>query len=171
MKTNTQFAYCPKCASPGLEAVENNAVRCRDCGYLYFHNTAAGVAGIIEVGNKLLLIKRASEPMVGYFDLPGGFVNYHESLEEALIREVREECNIEISDLTYFISSCNTYDYHNVRYFTADAIFRCKATDLSPLRMSHENSEYWIADPREIDLTTIAFPSIKKALEQYRARV
>jgi ADP-ribose pyrophosphatase YjhB (NUDIX family) len=167
MKTNTHFAYCPRCASPSLEAHENNAVHCRDCGYLYFHNTAAGVAGIVEVGNTILLVKRAHEPMAGYLDLPGGFVNYHESLEEALIREVREECNIEISNLRYFISSNNTYVYHDVRYFTVDSVFRCTAADVSGLRMSIENTEYSLVEPREIDLDTISFPSVRTAIGRY----
>ncbi|NMA67618.1 MAG: NUDIX hydrolase [Clostridiaceae bacterium] len=44
---------------------------------------------------KLLLIKRGDHPCLGQWALPGGFVNMNESLEEAALRELKEETNID----------------------------------------------------------------------------
>ncbi|MEM5883017.1 MAG: NUDIX hydrolase [Candidatus Aenigmatarchaeota archaeon] len=52
------------------------------------------VDGIVENGNKILLIKRASEPFEGMLALPGGFVEEREKVEQALIREIEEETSI-----------------------------------------------------------------------------
>ena len=44
---------------------------------------------------KLLMIKRADHPFIGQWALPGGFVGIEESLEEAALRELKEETNID----------------------------------------------------------------------------
>ncbi|NSW91160.1 MAG: NUDIX hydrolase [Firmicutes bacterium] len=44
---------------------------------------------------KLLMIKRGDHPCIGQWALPGGFVNMNESLDEAALRELKEETNID----------------------------------------------------------------------------
>lgn len=46
--------------------------------------------------NKILLVKRGNEPSKGLWSLPGGLVELGERVREAGIREVKEECNIDI---------------------------------------------------------------------------
>ncbi|MEM5834303.1 MAG: NUDIX hydrolase [Candidatus Aenigmatarchaeota archaeon] len=52
------------------------------------------VDAIVEKGNKILLITRASEPFEGMLALPGGLVEEGEKVEQALIREVEEETSL-----------------------------------------------------------------------------
>ena len=44
---------------------------------------------------RLLMIKRGDHPFIGQWALPGGFVNMNESLDEAALRELKEETNID----------------------------------------------------------------------------
>lgn len=44
---------------------------------------------------KLLMVKRGNHPDIGKWALPGGFVNMDESLEEAALRELKEETNVD----------------------------------------------------------------------------
>jgi len=52
------------------------------------------VDGVIFKNNKILLIKRKNEPFKGKWALPGGFVEYGEKVEDAVIREIFEETSL-----------------------------------------------------------------------------
>jgi len=56
-------------------------------------------------------------------DLPGGFVDKNERLEDALQREVKEELGISIDNWKYLTSQINRYLYKGITYPTCDAIF------------------------------------------------
>ena len=53
------------------------------------------VDGVIIKDGKVLLIKRKNEPFKGRWALPGGFVEYGETVEQAVLREVKEETGID----------------------------------------------------------------------------
>ena len=50
-----------------------------------------GVGAVIVDGDRVVLIKRGHEPLKGEWSLPGGAVNVGETLEAAVMREIREE--------------------------------------------------------------------------------
>ena len=52
------------------------------------------VDGVILEDGKILLIKRKNKPFEGKWALPGGFVNYGEKTEDAVIREIFEEVGL-----------------------------------------------------------------------------
>ena len=55
-----------------------------------------GVGAVVLDGDRVLLVKRAHEPLKGEWSLPGGAVDVGETLEEAIRREVREETCLEV---------------------------------------------------------------------------
>ena len=55
-----------------------------------------------EGKNSVLLIERGREPFKGKWALPGGFIDPHETLEEACKRELLEETGIEIDKMIQF---------------------------------------------------------------------
>jgi nucleotide sugar dehydrogenase len=61
-----------------------------------WRNPAVAVNIIVKVERKILLIKRRLEPFKGLWSLPGGYVEYGETVEDAAKREVKEECGLDI---------------------------------------------------------------------------
>ena len=53
------------------------------------------VDGVIIKNGKILLVKRRNEPFKGRWALPGGFVEYGETVEKAVLREVKEETGMD----------------------------------------------------------------------------
>ncbi|HYT59019.1 MAG TPA: NUDIX domain-containing protein, partial [Haliangiales bacterium] len=88
------FHHCPRCGAKQAALPAGNSFKCAACGFLYYFNPAIAVAGFVFAADgRALFIRRAKEPAKGRLALPGGFVDFNETAEEALRRETREEVN------------------------------------------------------------------------------
>lgn len=61
-----------------------------------YKNPIPTVDIIIERNNKIVLIRRKNEPFKGKLALPGGFVNWGETVENAAMREAKEETSLDV---------------------------------------------------------------------------
>ena len=130
-----QFKFCPKCGSSHF--VENNfkSKRCEACGFVYYFNPSSStIAIIINSNDELLVATRAHAPAKGTFDLPGGFVDMNETGEEAVIREVKEETGLHVSQAKYMFSIPNTYVYSGFEVHTLDLVYLCKVDDMQNIK-------------------------------------
>ncbi|MEM3626680.1 MAG: NUDIX hydrolase [Candidatus Bathyarchaeia archaeon] len=65
---------------------------------LYPDQPIVGVGAVIICDGKILLEKRKNEPGKGKWSIPGGLVELGESLEQTVIREVKEETGLDVAD-------------------------------------------------------------------------
>ena len=56
----------------------------------------AGVGAVVLEGDRVVLVRRGAPPSQGKWSIPGGLVDLGERLEEAVIREVEEECGLRV---------------------------------------------------------------------------
>jgi 8-oxo-dGTP diphosphatase len=63
---------------------------------VYPERPIVGVGAIVLDGDRVLLVKRAHEPLKGEWSVPGGAVDVGETLEEAIHREVLEETCLDV---------------------------------------------------------------------------
>jgi NAD+ diphosphatase len=165
----TVFKYCPKCGAAALRGVGPKLLRCASCGFELYLNPAAAVAGVVvdEQGRMVVLV-RGKEPGKGKWDLPGGFADPGETVEDALRREVREEIGLEVTAMRYLGSWPNVYEYMGVRYRTLDMGFVCEAAEVARVRpMEAEIAEVLFLKPGEIDLGRFAFGSVGRIAGRY----
>jgi 8-oxo-dGTP diphosphatase len=85
---------------------------------LYPDQPIIGVGAVIVCNGKILLEKRKSEPGRGKWTVPGGLVELGESAEQTVMREVREETNLEVEDpkLIDVVNSITLDENGKIRY-------------------------------------------------------
>jgi NAD+ diphosphatase len=93
--------YCGSCAVPTALVPGERARRCLRCGAAFYPRIAPAVIVLVEWNDQILLARNANFSP-GRFSLVAGFVEPGESLEQAAVREVREEVGIELADLQYY---------------------------------------------------------------------
>lgn len=163
----SQFQFCPKCGSKNFLIYNEKSKKCTDCGFVYYFNSSAAVAVIIEnEKGEILVAQRAKDPAKGTLDLPGGFVDIHESAEEAVVREVLEETGLSITLPRYLFSIPNIYVYSDFEVHTVDMFFKCNANDFSGLNAQDDVAELMFIDKKELHPTDFGLTSIRKGIEK-----
>ena len=162
----TNFKYCPKCKSSDLKDGSNN-ILCNACGYKLFFNAAAATSCVLIQNDQMLFVERKNNPKKGLYDLPGGFADFDETLENGMKRELLEEISYSPLSLSYFTSYPNTYEYASVQYHTMDCFFTGIVENGASLKANDDAESIIWVKVTDIDLDTIAFESVRNALKQY----
>ena len=95
--------FCGRCGTPTERHATDRARVCPRCGLQHFPRLSPAVITLIEDGGRMLLA-RSPHFVPGVYSTLAGFVEPGESLEEAVVREVREEVGVELADVRYFSS-------------------------------------------------------------------
>jgi NAD+ diphosphatase len=93
--------YCGYCAAETTQLPNERAKRCPKCGLVNYPRLSPAIIVLVSRGEELLLARAHRFP-AGMYSVLAGFVEPGESLEETLVREVREEVGIEVKDIYYF---------------------------------------------------------------------
>ncbi|UPW85211.1 NUDIX domain-containing protein [Lysinibacillus sp. Ag94] len=117
-----------------------------------------GVGAVIQNDeNKILLVLRKKAPEAGCWSLPGGKVDYMETIENAIIREIKEELGVDI-EITGLVCVTNhiiqTEDIHYVAPTFAARISNGEVRNREPHALE---KVYWFAIdeiPENITITT-----------------
>ena len=109
------------------------------CQILNYMKTLNVVAAIIKKDDKILATKRGYGEFINMWEFPGGKIEPNESKEEALIREIKEETNLDIQSFTYHGEIIfKNDDYEEVMYlYTSDDF-------LGEMKPCDEGELHWV---------------------------
>jgi 8-oxo-dGTP diphosphatase len=158
------YRFCPQCGGRLEQRIiqpkEPPRLVCRDCGFVFYLDPKLAAIAIIPWEDGLVLARRAIEPGYGLWVAPGGFVDVGERVEDAVVREVREEVFLDVR----INRLLNIYSYPGrttviVAYVAEVIAGRPGGGD--------ETLEARIFRPDEIPWEEIAFTSTRDALRDY----
>jgi ADP-ribose pyrophosphatase YjhB (NUDIX family) len=157
-----KFKYCPVCGSAHFVVNNFKSKKCEDCGFTYYANPCSATAAfIVNDKEELLVVRRAKEPAKDTLDLPGGFCDMGETVEEGMIREIKEETGLEVTEIQYLFSSPNEYVYSGMGIHTLDMDYLARVHCDSVAVTAHDDAAeaMWIpinkVNPAEFGLTSI----------------
>jgi ADP-ribose pyrophosphatase YjhB (NUDIX family) len=106
--------------------MSKKTIRCSKCGNKIevYQNPIPTVDIIMEIESKGIVLIKRKNPPYGWA-IPGGFVDYGESLEEAAIREAKEETNLDVKLIRQF----HTYSdpQRDPRHHSISTVYLAKA--------------------------------------------
>ena len=95
--------FCGRCATATEVKQSERARACPSCGQLHYPRIAPAIMALVRRGREFLLA-RSPHFAPGMYSALAGFVEPGETLEQCLVREVREEVGIEVRNVRYFAS-------------------------------------------------------------------
>ena len=148
-RTNVNLSHCTCCGTQhtGIGWPKT----CGSCNSTEYKNPLPVAVGLLPFRTKggkvgILLARRSIKPSIGELCLPGGFINYEESWQEAISREVQEETMIKAHPSEFFsVGIHSTPDKTRILIFGATKTIR-DADELRNFTETNETSEILIGD-------------------------
>ena len=96
--SDSTYTYCPICAAHLVEKCIVTTLRptCPACGFILFLDPKLVAVVVVRHKGKFLLGRRTIDPGKGMWSFFGGYVDRGEKVEDAALREVKEETNLDV---------------------------------------------------------------------------
>jgi NAD+ diphosphatase len=137
------FRYCPACATSLVRGIHGERERsaCPACGWVHWDNPTPVVAAVVEYQGKVLLARNAAWPEK-MFALVTGFLERDESPRDAVVREVKEETNLDALDANLI----GVYDFARRN----QVIIAYHVPAAGELRLGEELADYRLIEPAKV---------------------
>ncbi len=143
---------------------------CGGCEQDYYNNPKPAVEiALFNTDGQLLMALRGREPYKGKYDLPGGFVDLNETIEEAITREIEEELGVkpdQYSPLKYLSSYHADYPWGKETYRNiVMEFFAILNEGVDVIAEDDVEAVRW-TNPDEINKEELSVPELWPVIEQ-----
>jgi ADP-ribose pyrophosphatase YjhB (NUDIX family) len=156
--------FCPGCGGTleqrTLRSTEPPRLVCQACGSIFFLDPKVATGAIFSVNGGVLLVQRAIQPSYGKWVFPGGYVDRGEPLESAAVREVKEECGLDVR-LTRLLGVYSTPGDPVILI-----VYVGEVTG-GTIQVDEEGLDARVFPPPEIPWDQLAFPSTSEVIRDF----
>jgi len=159
-----EYRFCPRCGGRldqrTVKSNEPKRLVCQACTFIFYQDPKVVAGTVFTLNGGIVLLKRGVEPAVGKWVFPGGYVDRGESVQEAAVRETKEESQLEVK----LGPLLNVYSYPRspnvIVVYTAHVIG-------GKLAAADESVEARTFTSKEVPWHDLAFDSTRHALNDY----
>jgi 8-oxo-dGTP diphosphatase len=159
-----EYRFCPRCGGDLdkrlVKPTEPKRLVCLNCSFIFYQDPKVVVGTIFTLNGGIVLLKRGVEPALGKWVFPGGYVDRGESVQEAAIRETKEESQIDVK----LGALLNVYSYP--RSPNVIIVYAAEVVG-GELAAADESVEARVFAAAEIPWQHLAFDSTRDALRDY----
>ena len=123
-----------------------------------------------RIGDRVLLARRAVDPFVGRWDIPGGFLEEGEHPLDGLRRELREETGLDVEPLDFLGVWMDRYGGESTAEATLNLYWTARANDGEPAPADDVNELRWFGADELPAPEELAFENVPLVLAAWRAR-
>ena len=155
-----EYVFCTRCGNP-LKSSTNQEwdFECSKCNQKYYNNPTPVVAALVFMDGKLVTARSKNR---GLWGLPAGFVSKNEDLEQAVIREIFEETNLNVRVTGFHASYPMVVNDRNLLFI----VFTAEVESGTP-RAGDDVLELKILDPEDAFKKLEICEYASKALERW----
>ena len=159
-----EYRFCPRCGGDLdrriVKAIEPKRLVCRACSFIFYQDPKVVAGTVFTLDGGIVLLKRGVEPALGKWVFPGGYVDRGESVQDAAVRETKEESQLDVR----LNSLLNVYSYP--RSPNVIVVYAAEVVG-GELVAADESVEARIFLPVEVPWHDLAFDSTRDALNDY----
>ena len=163
-----EIKFCRRCGAP-LQDKGRGAFLCQKGHRRFYKSQVAANILLLNERGELLVGVRANDPGKGYWDVPGGFCDYDEDFNHAIVREAEEELGLKSSDYSepqYLMNGIDYYHWEGEDEPVINIIFWARLKGSPAVKAADDITELMWVPLKQVDLNKFAstFVSIKKAI-------
>jgi ADP-ribose pyrophosphatase YjhB (NUDIX family) len=150
-----------------LELIEADKYLCKGCEKTHYVCPKASAGAFVFSGagvdKKIYLAVRGRAPQKGKLHVFGGFLDSHESLEQAFLREFREETTIDSSkvrNLQYVGNGTTVYEWQGDNYPVNTVYFMTSIENPSDMKPSDDVEQIQAFTRDELKREDFAWPDV-----------
>lgn len=153
--------YCTECGTAYLAQHNKTLTKCLSCGYETRHYPTVVVTCFVNLNASFLWVRRAIEPKLGKWAIPGGYLEAGESLRAGAARELHEETGIVLSEDQLQFYTLGSLTFINQIYVGFRATVE---SDTS--HTTNESSECRFFTAENCPWSELAYPEVNVSIEQ-----
>lgn len=169
MYTRAPVKHCRNCGTATVQRLPDDGdtkprAVCPACDTVHYENPLNVVGTIpwfMQDGElKVLLCERNIEPRKGFWTLPAGFMELHETTAQGALRETHEEAGAQVK-LGELFSLINVERVGQVHFFYAAELLS------QEFNFGHETSAVRLVSQSEVPWEDLAFRTVKETLQRF----